>query len=214
MNDIINDNWIARFEDRAASLYPSSDPSHDLLHIRRVVRMARLLAAEEGADADIVIPAAYFHDCVNVPKNDPRRSMASRLSADAAVEWLRDHGYPAHLLDAIAHAIAAHSFSAGITPETIEAKVVQDADRLDGLGAVGIARCFTVSGLLQRPYYDAADPFASERALDDGLFAIDHFEVKLFKTAQSMNTASAKIEAQRRGAFMRDYLAQLRREIG
>src|SRR5690606_13837471 len=117
---------------------------------------------------------------VNVPKNDPRRSQASRFSAVAAVEFLREAAYPAQWLEEIAHAIEAHSFSAGVEPRTLEAQVVQDADRLDGLGAIGIARCFTVGGLLRRPIYDPLDPWAKQRAWDDLRFTVDHFFVKLF----------------------------------
>ncbi len=209
--------WIDIFEVKAAELYPASDPSHDLLHIRRVVRMAKRLAAEEGADLSIVIPAAYFHDMVNVPKNDPRRAQASRLSAEAAVEYLKSVGYPADeaKLAAIAHAVAAHGFSAAIKPETIEAKVVQDADRLDGLGAIGLARMFTVSGLLGRPYYDDSDPLGQAgRRFDDAVFSIDHLEVKLFRTAETMQTAAGKAEAAARVEVMKNWRARLMQETG
>src|SRR5690606_18530859 len=114
-------DWTEKFAAEAEKLYPGTDPSHDILHIRRVVRMAAALAEGEGADMAIVEPAAWFHDCVQVAKNDPRRGEASRLSADHAVAWLRQEGYPVRHLDAIHHAIAAHSFSAGIPPETAEA---------------------------------------------------------------------------------------------
>jgi uncharacterized protein len=205
--------WEVLFSDKARTLYPSSDPSHDYLHVRRVVNMALKLAGEEGADINVVMPAAFFHDCVNVPKNDPRRKEASRLSAEAAVEYLKSVNYPAQYFDAIKHAIIAHSFSANIPAETIEAKVVQDADRLDGLGAIGIARCFTVSGLLARPYYCEGDALAERRAPDDQLYTIDHFFVKLFRTAETLQTASARREGARRVSFMKDYLAQLQSEI-
>ena len=204
--------WRTLFEDKARTLYPSSDPSHDYLHVSRVVNMALKLAREEGADINVVLPAAFFHDCVNVPKNDPRRKEASRLSAEAAVEYLRSVNYPETYFDGIKHAIIAHSFSANIPAETIEARVVQDADRLDGLGAIGIARCFTVSGLLARPYYCEGDMLAERRAPDDSLYAIDHFFVKLFRTAETLQTASARKEGQRRVAFMKNYLAQIQSE--
>lgn len=195
-------------------MYPPSDPSHDVLHIKRVVAMALKLAQAEGADENVVLPAAYFHDFVNVPKNDPRRKEASRLSAVAAIEYLKTVDYPARYYEAIAHAIEAHSFSAGIPATTIEAKVVQDADRLDALGAVGIARCFSVSTLLQRPYYCADDFDAKNRDLDDTRYAIDHFAVKLFEIAKTLHTDAARQEAETRVAFMKVFLAQMKRESG
>ena len=154
--------------------------------------------------------SAYLHDMVNVPKDDPRRKQASRLSAAAAVAWLQGQGYPAEYLDAISHAIAAHSFSAAITPETIEAKIVQDADRLDALGAIGIARCFVVNGQMGSSFYDADDFFAENRPLDDKRYAVDHFFVKLFKIVETMHTPTAKAESARRTAVMKGFLQDLK----
>jgi uncharacterized protein len=205
--------WRDIFDAKARDLYPATDPSHDFLHIRRVATKAIELAREEGADPMIVLPAAYFHDFVRVPKNDPRRGQASVLSAEAATQYLSGAGYPARYFDAIRHAIAAHSFSAGIPCETIEAQVVQDADRLDSLGAIGIARCFTTTSLMGRPYYHEYDLLAEHRALDDKSYAVDHFFVKLFKVSETLQTASARIEGARRVAFMQDYLKQLQSEI-
>jgi uncharacterized protein len=206
-------DWRGIFDARARELYPSADPSHDILHIRRVVATALKLAEQEGAAAEIVLPAAYFHDFVTIPKNDARRAQASTLSGAAAAEYLSGIGYPARYIDAVRHAIAAHSFSAGIAPETLEAKIVQDADRLDSLGAIGVARCFTTSALLGRPYYEEADPFSERRAPDDKIYTVDHFYVKLLKLAEGLHTRSAREEGKRRLAFMQAWLAQLRAEL-
>ncbi|MBP6806589.1 MAG: HD domain-containing protein, partial [Chloroflexi bacterium] len=149
-----------------------------------------------------------------VLKDSALRSQASRLAAETAVTFLRAQQYPPQYLEAIAHAIAAHSFSAGIAPQTIEAKVVQDADRLDALGAVGMARTFMVGGALQRPLYHPSDPFCAARPADDAISTLDHFYTKLFKLAGTMQTAAGRQEAQRRTAFMQAFLTQLAGEIG
>jgi len=211
MRDLIR--WRSIFEAKARELYPALDPAHDFLHIRRVAATALKLAQEERADAMVVLPAAYFHDFVAIAKNDPRRTQASTLSGEAAVLYLREAGYPERHLVAIRHAIEAHSFSAGISPETIEAKVVQDADRLDSLGAIGIARCFSTGALMGTPFYHELDPFAENRAPDDKSYAVDHFFVKLFKISESFETAAARAEGARRVIFMKDYLEQLRSEL-
>lgn len=206
-------NWETQFRTHISQIATAEDPAHDLLHFERVVKMAKTLCAEEGGNPEIVVPAAWLHDLVIVPKNDPRRSQASRLSADAAVSYLSKVGYPSLHLNAIAHAVACHSFSANITPETLEARIVQDADRLDGLGAIGLARCFATAGLMKRVFYSPDDPFCETRAPDDQIYTIDHFYKKLFKTAETLQTASGRREGERRVEIMRRYLSDLRMEI-
>ena len=190
-----------------------ADAAHDMAHIERVVLMARRLAAVEGADLAVVLPAAWLHDCVTLPKNAPNRHEASQLAAAEAVRFLRTIDYPEMHLAGIAHAIAAHSFSAGIAPTTLEAKVVQDADRLDAIGAIGVARCLMVGGALERPLYNPTDPFCDTREPDDLAYTIDHFYRKLFKIGQTLHTQAAQAEAERRNAFMHAFLAQLKQEI-
>ncbi len=191
-----------------------SDAAHDAAHIARVVANARRLAIAENAQLEIVIPASWLHDCVTVTKNSNERPQASRLAAEKAGAFLRESGYPSSFIAGIKHAIAAHSFSAQITPETLEAQVVQDADRLDAIGAIGIARCFTVGGALSTRLYDPLDPFAESRQFNDRLNVIDHFYIKLLTLADTMTTDAGKEEATRRTAFIYQYLDQLRREIG
>lgn len=204
--------WERRF---AAFLDESvaEDAAHDRAHVMRVVASARRLAVDEQARLDVVVPAAWLHDCVLVPKDSPLRSQASRLAADAAGRFLHEAGYPAALIAEIEHAIEAHSFSADIPPLTLEAQIVQDADRLDALGAVGIARCIMTGVAMNGRLYDPDEPFATSRPLDDRANSVDHFYVKLFKLAATMNTEAGRAEAERRTAYMRGYLAQLASEI-
>lgn len=162
---------------------------------------------------DIVLPAAWLHDCVHVPVTSPDRPRASVLAADAAVQLLREIGYPSSWHDGIHHAIAAHSFSARIAPLTTEARVVQDADRLDALGAIGIARCLMLGGQMGRVLYDVDDPFAEQREPSDRTSTIDHFYTKLLTLADTMQTVSGRREAVRRTDYMRAYLDELRREL-
>ncbi|WP_374035397.1 HD domain-containing protein [Bdellovibrio bacteriovorus] len=206
-------HWFHLFSNKARVLYPSSDPAHDYLHIMRVVSTAKQLCQAEHARWEVVMPAAFFHDYINVPKNDPRRPYASKLSAEAAIEYLKSVQYPEQYFDDIRHAIESHSYSAGIKPETLEARIVQDADRLDSLGAIGIARCFAVTTQLSRPFYAEEDPWAETRELDDKSYGIDHFFSKLFKLVEHLNTPTAKKEGEHRVAFIRTYLDQIKREI-
>lgn len=214
---MLND-WESRFEQFAlrsmsegADVAP--DPAHDMAHIRRVVANARRLAETEGADMAVVLPAAWLHDCVVLPKDSARRAEASRLAAERAGAFLRETGYPAALVPAVEHAIAAHSFSAGIPPQTLEAKVVQDADRLDALGAIGIARTLLLGGVMGKPLYNPTEPLPQTRAPDDRENVIDHFYVKLLKLAERMHTAAGRREGERRTRLMRVYLSELEREV-
>lgn len=204
--------WEGRFAHFLAGV-AAPDPAHDPAHIQRVVATARALAGAEGARLEIVTPAAWLHDCVTVPKDSPRRGAAARLAAEAAIGFLRGAGYPGQHLPAIAHAIEAHSFSAGVAPRTVEARVVQDADRLDALGAIGVARCLMLGGALGRALYDPREPFPVGRPPDDESYVVDHFYRKLLGLADTMQTAAGAAEARARTGFMRSFLAQLGREI-
>ncbi|NIP17718.1 MAG: HD domain-containing protein [Xanthomonadales bacterium] len=190
-----------------------SDPAHDLSHVKRVVSNTQLLTGIEQADERVTLPAAWLHDCISVPKDSPQRSRASRLAADEAVRVLGEAGYPDDLLPEVHHAIESHSFSAGLTPRTLEAKIVQDADRLEALGAIGIARCLLTGGTLGTPLYDGDDPFCERREPDDRRYTLDHFYVKLFKLPDTMQTEAGRAEARRRVDYMQDFLAELAGEI-
>ena len=190
-----------------------TDAAHDLAHVKRVVKNTLYLTDLESANSDITLPAACLHDCVSLPKDDPRRSEGSRLAAAEASDFLAGIDYPAGLIPEVAHAIEAHSFSAGIPCRTLEARIVQDADRLDALGAIGIARCFLVGGRLDRPLFDPDDPFCEHRDPDDGAFTVDHFYTKLLQLPGTMQTGAGRAEAERRAGIMRRYLDDLRKEI-
>ena len=191
----------------------STDPAHDILHVRRVVSLSRALADSEQADLRIVLPAAWLHDCITLPKDAEDKHLASTLAADEAVRFLRSIDYPAQHLDAIYHAIQAHSYSAAVKPETLEACVVQDADRLDALGAIGIARCMLVGGALHTPLYNPDDVFCEHRPPTDKEYVLDHFYRKLLHLADGLHTASARLEARRRRQALLYFLDELRREL-
>lgn len=192
------DNELRHWEPLLAGLAQQEaqcdgDGAHDGAHLRRVWRNAQaILADHPEAERLVVLAACYLHDLVNLPKDHPERAAASRRSAELARVRLGELGFPAALLDGVAHAIAAHSFSAAITPTTIEACIVQDADRLDALGAVGLARLFYVAGSMGSALAHGDDPLATQRPLDDRRYALDHIGVKLLKLPETMRTAAGR----------------------
>ncbi|ODT21460.1 MAG: phosphohydrolase [Kaistia sp. SCN 65-12] len=206
----VNRPAFAPHEALAAQLLPHAtegdDGSHDVAHLQRVWNNAAAIQAGEGGDGEILAAAVLLHDCVTVEKNDPLRPQASRLAARKASGVLEGLGWPSERIAAVAHAIETHSFSAGIPPETLEARILQDADRLDAIGMIGVARCFYVAGRLGSALYDPADPEAADRPLADARFALDHFENKLFKLADGFQTATgARLAAQRHQRLRRFY---------
>jgi uncharacterized protein len=206
--------WTDRFEDFLETQTAAADAAHDAAHVERVTTTARRLAETEAAHLDVVIPAAWLHDCVVRPKDAPDRAEAAGLSAAAAASFLKKAGYPEQWIPDIEHAIAAHSYSGTTAPDTLEAQVVQDADRLDALGAIGLARCFTVGGALDHPLYNADDPFCEDRAPDDDTYTLDHIYAKLLHLPDTMQTETGRNEAERRASFLRTYLDRLREELG
>ncbi len=190
-----------------------NDGSHDAAHLIRVWKNARRIHGAEGGDLRILAAAVLLHDCVSVEKNSPVRAQASRLAAERAFELLDGLGWRTGEITAVAHAILTHSFSANIPPESLEAKILQDADRLDAIGMIGAARCFYIAGRMGSGLYDPLDPLAEDRPLDDKAYAIDHFETKLFKLTDGFQTAAGRALARQRQERLRAVLAMLIEEI-
>jgi uncharacterized protein len=190
-----------------------ADGAHDASHLDRVWRNAQALLNDyPEADVLVVLAACYLHDLVNLPKNDPARATASRRSAELARERLPALGFPVEKLDALAHAIEAHSFSAAITPRTLEAQIVQDADRLDGLGMVGLARMFYIAGKMGSSLAHGSDPLALGRPLDDQAYSLDHIAVKLARLPGMMQTGAGRRLGEQRLATLMDFRADFAAE--
>ncbi len=165
--------------------------SHDLGHVNRVVRLARFIAEKEGANVDIVTKAAELHD---IARDKPNHAVES---AKIAREILEKEGYGRDFIEAVAHAIEAHSFSSGVEPKTLEAKVLSDADKLDAIGAVGVARAFLFSG-------------EAGRSIEDTL---KHFEEKLLKLKDLMHTSTGRKIAERRHQFLKAFYERIKLEL-
>ncbi|EOT1170046.1 phosphohydrolase [Cronobacter dublinensis] len=208
-------HWQQRFEAWLHHSWNQDDKAHDVAHFRRVWKTAQQIMAGSEANRLVVLTACYFHDIVNLPKNHPQRPLASTLAAQETLRILETHfpDFPREEYDAVAHAVRAHSFSAGITPETLEAKIVQDADRLESLGAIGLARVFYVSGALGRALFDSDDPLACERELDDTAWALDHFQKKLLTLPATMQTEAGRALARHNADFLVHYMAKLCAEL-
>ncbi|MFC4638000.1 HD domain-containing protein [Deinococcus hohokamensis] len=196
--------WVGR--------HMTPDAAHDDAHLCRVAVWTRRCAPQEPPA--LAVAAALTHDVVNLPKNHPQRAQASTLAAQAVLEALPDLGFSPAEAGAVALAVRDHSFSRGAVPETRLGAALQDADRLDALGALGILRVATVGGHLGRALLDPADPWCQSREPDDQTYSVDHFFTKLLRLSTSFQTDVGRAEAQRRTAVMHAFLAQLGEEIG
>ena len=204
---------------RISEVQMAQDPAHDIAHLDRVWANAQRIARDENektpnrANLRVLIAGAYLHDLVNLPKDHPQRETASKLSAEKSEPILQGLGYNGDEIIAAQHVIEAHSFSAGLPANSLEALILRDADRLDALGAVGIARTFMVAGTIDRPLCDPDDPFAANRPLDDQIWSIDHWHLKLLKLPGDMATDKGRKIARKRARLMLAYLRQLAKEM-
>ncbi|MCV0431310.1 HD domain-containing protein [Nitrosopumilus sp.] len=190
-----------------------NDPAHDFEHIMRVYKNAQKLCKQEKVNKKLVLCATLLHDVVSYPKSDNRSKNSSIESAKKSKTILKKYNFSKEEIIIISDAIRDHSFSQNKIPVTIEGKILQDADRLDALGAIGIARVFATGGSLKRPLYNIDDPFCKSRNVNDKVWTVDHFYQKLLKLESLMNTKSGKIEAKKRTKVLKEFLRQLRQEI-
>lgn len=202
-----------KLKDEVQKRLAKNDPAHDFEHIMRVYKNAEKIGKKEKANMKLVRASVLLHDIISYQKSDKRSKNASTESALQAAKILRKYGYDAHEIGIITQAIREHSFSKGIIPSTLEGKVLQDADRLDAIGAVGIARTFAVGGAEKRSFYSKDDPFCHTRTPNDQVWTLDHFYKKLLLLEKKMNTKTAKKEARSRTIMMKRFLSDLKKEI-
>lgn len=199
---------------KVKSMLEGRDPAHDFQHIMRVYKNAEAIGSLEGANMEILLPAALLHDLVVYPKGSAKTSKSADDSADLAENLLHRYGYSQDKIDKICYCVRTHSYSKRLVPSTLEGKILQDADRLDALGAIGIARTFSVGGSENRTFYCPDDPFwKSNRELNDKEWTLDHFQTKLLKLKKSMYTKTARELADERAKFMELFILQLQKEL-
>lgn len=202
------------------------DSGHDEQHLVRVVRDAldfsqgpHLMSnfwVDVRVDYDVLLPACILHDLVNYPKDHPHRSKASYESGKLAIEKLEEilpfKSNMHHVT--IWDTIESHSWSAGVEPKSLEAKCLQDADRIEALGKIGIARLFSVGGSMGRALWHPTDPLAKHRELDELAYTLDHASVKLGKLYLTMKTERGCNTAIDRTKVMMEFIKDLMIELG
>ncbi len=197
--------------EEARPYYTGADAIHDFDHVLRVLALAERLAQEEGADLEIVRAAALLHDVA--------RGHGDRLATDHAREGAEISrralaGHPSDRVEAVAHAIEAHRFRTGPQPQTLEARVLHDADKLDAIGAIGVARAFAYGGHEgQRLWGEVPAGYEESASNRHEHTPVHEFHLKLVKIKDRLLTESARRIARERHAFMVAYYQRLEQEV-
>jgi len=206
--------YLEKLKKIASNYYKVDDPSHDWGHIIRVLCYAEQIHSKEGGDWEIIATAVLFHDCLNFPKDDPRSSQSAQLSAKEAERVLKDtKEFPQDKIHTVMTCIEEHSYSRGITPEILESKIVQDADRLESTGIISLIRTFSSGGIMKRQFFHSADPFCGERIPNPGIYSLDLAPARLLQVSKKMNTATAKEIAAQSDQRIHQFMEMLGEEI-
>ncbi|HEX8683549.1 MAG TPA: HD domain-containing protein [Ardenticatenaceae bacterium] len=177
----------------------TADAAHDWHHIERVFRNGLAIAATEPEANAVVLRAALLLHDVGEKRFGHGNAV---VTIEEVADLLAPFEVPSEAVPAIVTAINEHSFTRGAKPSTLEAAIVQDADRLDAIGAIGVARAFAYGGANGRPLYDP----------DDLTNSIQHFHDKLFHLTERMNTREGRRLAEARHAFMERFVAEFMHE--
>lgn len=202
--------------EQARTFYADADSAHDFEHILRVMRMAEHLARAEGGDVDVVRAAALLHD---IARHDEDHGSSGAdhavVSAMDARSFLLENGADANFAERVADAIRSHRFRSTLSPTTLEGKILFDADKLDSIGAIGVARAYAVCGLVNQKLYSEpeANAVATRQQHNDGHSPVDEYHVKLKHLRERLFTPAAQRIAEERDAFMREFFERLTREV-
>ncbi len=200
LEDFISDpesiELIERTKEYARHFF-EREGTHGFSHVERVFNLCLHIGKEEEADLEVLALASLLHDVARPLESAGRVEDHAVEGARIARHFLRSIGYPEEKVKEVAHAIEAHRFSRGPEPETLEAKILSDADKLDAIGAIGVARVFMYSG-------------EHGRSIEDSLA---HFEEKILKLKDLMYTKTAKRLAEERHRFTVEFIERIRREI-
>jgi uncharacterized protein len=181
-----------------------NDGAHDFDHVLRVLANASYIGQVEGANLDILTVAVLLHD---IARAEQRRTGVdhAEVGAQRAEKILQDAGYPAQFIGSVCHAIETHRFRTGNPPQTLEARILYDADKLDAIGAIGIARAFAFGGHRSQPLW---------RESDNGEHtALQEYRFKLSKIKDKLFTPTARKIAEQRHRYMAQFFEQMAAEV-
>lgn len=203
--------------DQAQVWYQGADPVHDFSHVLRVYQMAERIAEAEGADLEIVRAAALLHDAQgSSPEGEESRADHHEASAEFARQTLLEEGWEQERISAVEHCIRAHRYRSTEQPQSLEAKILFDADKLDVLGAIGAARTIAYAVLAGQPII--SEPSAKfvesgEKEPGEAHSSYHEYLFKLIKVQDRLYTDEGKELAAARHQFLTEFYEQLAAEV-
>jgi uncharacterized protein len=196
--------------EEARQYYTDTDAAHDFDHVLRVLALAERIGQAEGAAMEIVRAAALLHDVARA-EEEQTGACHAKVGAERARQILA--GHPADKVEAVAQAIASHRFRDEVIPQTLEAKVVYDADKLDAIGAIGIARAYAMAGKRGQHLW-AETPAGSLAESQSPYYTLVHeFTFKLSRLKEALFTATGRHIAEERHRYMVEFFARLEEEV-
>lgn len=193
-----NDLILKAAELHIKKLFSGEGTGHDYFHVERVVNNAIKIAENENSDLFLVELSARLHDLGDYKLNDGKDR-----SEELITEFLKAQNADSELISKVVEIVSQVSFSKGKKAVSIEAQIVQDADRLDAMGAIGIARCFAYGGKKEREIWNLENPEDT---------SLQHFYDKLLKLKELMNTQTGRKMAEERHRFLEEFLAEFHKE--
>lgn len=208
------DEFREEIESLAQSYFHAGmSPSHDWFHVQRVKTNAEALIADySSADSTVVQLGVILHDIGRAKEAEGVIEDHSAWGAEESEELLRAHGVSRETSEAVAHCIRAHRYANEPDPQTLEAKIVSDADNLDALGAVGLARCFAYGGEIGSPIHDPSLPPEADTT-GIGQTQFNHLHKKLLDLPKRMYTDAGKALADARAKYIQQFIQQFEQEV-
>jgi len=201
-------NNLEKIKREASTYFSDISPSHDWLHVKRVANLAEELQKNEGGDQEILMLSVYLHDIGRAREDNGEIKDHAAWGAEKAREILSNQGHHDEVIERVQHCIEAHRYSNNIEPETVEAKILSDADNLDAIGATGIARTFSFSGESQQPLARLENPKKEGRET-----TLNHVREKLLNLKDRMYTDKGLEIAENRHKFTENFVKQFEAEM-
>ena len=203
---------MEKVREEAKSFFGEVNPAHDWKHVKRVENLAEKLAEEEDADKEVVKASVLLHDIGRKNEDEGEIENHAEWGAEKAEEILEGLGYEKSFIEKVKHCVRSHRYSKNPEPQSLEAKALSDADNLDALGAVGIARTFTYGGEHGRVIADPKLP-AEEDPESSGSNSFNHLQKKILDLKDRMYTDSGLEVAEERHSYVEDFVGRFKDEM-